>query len=208
MQAVMKKLQQSQTRPVFASHCEPYSPRRAEVEAFIAGVFARRHAAQVKAFAPNLVLLEDGRQLVAAAGWRAAQAESLFLERYLDDLIEQAMARLANQQVKREAIVEVGNLASEKAGGSVHVILALAEHLNRLGYEWVVFTATTELIGMFTRLGLPLLALAKADPARLGEEARDWGNYYETQPVIVAGRIRLGLDQLGLPSVRLQGGLS
>jgi hypothetical protein len=59
----------------------------------------------------------------------------------------------------------------------------------------VVFTATQELIRIFTKLGLPLLALAKADPARLGEEAGSWGTYYDTQPIVVAGRIQLALER-------------
>jgi hypothetical protein len=75
------------------------------------------------------------------------------------------------------------------------VILTLAAHLDRLGYEWVVFTATSELIGIFSRLGLPLLALGPADPSRLGAEAKVWGSYYGTQPIVVTGKIRLALER-------------
>lgn len=121
--------------------------------------------------------------------------DTLFLERYLDMPIETAMAQLAGQPVKRERIVEVGHLASEKHGSSIQVILALAEHLARQGHEWVVFTATRELLGIFSRLGLPLLALAPADAARLGQAAASWGRYYETRPVVVAGKIRMGLER-------------
>ena len=59
----------------------------------------------------------------------------------------------------------------------------------------MVFTATRELIGIFRKLGLPLLALAPADPARLPEPVDDWGSYYESNPIVVAGRIRLGLER-------------
>jgi hypothetical protein len=74
-------------------------------------------------------------------------------------------------------------------------MLTLAAHLDRLGFEWVVFTATSELIGILRRLGLPPLALASADPDRLGEKAHQWGSYYATHPVVVAGRIRLALEK-------------
>ena len=87
--------------------------------------------------------------------------------------------------------------ASHTDGGSLDIILDLAARLDRLGYEWVVFTATRELIGMFARLGLPLLVLNKADPARLGADAAAWGRYYDTGPIVVAGRIRIGLDRMG-----------
>lgn len=188
---------QRQPDPVAVFHAVAGSPRRAVAESFIRGVFARRYGARVTAFAPNLLLLEQAGRVIAATGWRAASDDSLFLERYLDRPIERAMAELADQPVSRERIVEVGNLAAEKSGSSVHIILKLAEFLHGLGYEWVVFTATRELIGIFSRLGLPLLALAPADPSRLGSEAAEWGSYYETQPIVVAGKIRLGLERAG-----------
>ncbi len=180
-----------------ATHTRVGDARRGEAEAFVRDIFARHYGATVSSFAPNLMLLEADEQVIAATGWRGAGSESLFLERYLDMPIEQAMAELADQPVERSRIAEVGNLAAEKAGSSIHVVMTLAAHLDRLGFEWVVFTATRELIGIFSRLGLPLLALAPADPARLGDEAAAWGSYYETQPVIVAGRIRLGLERAG-----------
>jgi hypothetical protein len=181
--------------PVVAIHTTPGSPRRQEAESFIRKVFARRYDAAVSTFAPNLMLLEEDRRVIAAAGWRSAGTDTLFLEHYLDMPIEAAMAKLADQPVQRERIVEVGHLASEKHGSSIQVILALAEHLAQQGHEWVVFTATRELLGIFSRLGLPLLALAPADPARLGQAAAAWGRYYDTRPVIVAGKIRLGLEK-------------
>ena len=77
------------------------------------------------------------------------------------------------------------------------MILHLARQFVEAGHDWVVFTATQELIGIFAKLGLPLLALAKADPTRLGAAAADWGSYYESAPVVVAGRIRLALERFG-----------
>ena len=185
------------TPSVAVTHAVAGSLRRGEAESFVRSVFARHYGADVTAFAPNLLMVEQDRRLVAVTGWRPAAEQPLFLERYLDAPIEVSMQRLADIPVKRERIVEVGNLAAEKAGGSLHVILELAAHLDRLGYEWVVFTATNELIGIFTRLGLPLLALAPADPARLGDEAAAWGSYYETQPIVVTGRIRHALERAG-----------
>jgi hypothetical protein len=197
MQTAVNKLNRIRASTVVATHVDAGSPRRREVEAVIHDVFVRRFGARVTSFAPNLLLLERNGSALAACGWRGAQTGALFLERYLDCPIDQAMARLARQRVDRARIVEVGNLAAEKSGGSLHVILALSAHLSRLGYEWVVFTATQELVGIFSRLGLPLLALAKADPSRLGADAQAWGSYYDSEPIVVAGRIRLAFDVLG-----------
>ena len=195
MAAIQKILQTRRPLPT-VRHTVVGAPQRAAAEGFIADIFRRHYGAEVSSFAPNLMLLEDAGRIAAAAGWRCAGEERLFLETYLDEPIEAAVARLASQPVRREAIVEVGNLAADRAGGSVDVILNLARHLDRLGYEWVAFTATRELIGIFRRLGLPPLALAPADPDRLGTDAADWGSYYDSRPIVVAGRIALALEMV------------
>ena len=41
-------------------------------------------------------------------------------------------------------------------------------------------------------------ALAAADPARLGADAGVWGRYYDTGPVVVAGKIRTALERAAL----------
>ena len=193
--AAIHRVLRSRDRDLAAVHTVAGAPRRAVGEAFIARIFRQRYGAELHSFAPNLMLLERHERIVAAAGWRGAGEERLFLETYLDLPVEQEVGRLAGHPVERERIVEVGHLASDYPGGSVEVILNLAAHLDALGYEWVVFTATSELIRIFTRLGLPPLALAPADPSRLGGQAADWGSYYASGPVVVAGRIRLALDR-------------
>ncbi|MDD2923874.1 thermostable hemolysin [Rhodoferax sp.] len=191
-----RKVLQTPMSALSALHAPLGSPHRLVAEKFIHDIFASRYGANIPSFAPNLMVLERNQTIIAATGWRSAQTSKLYLEHYLDLPIEQAMAQLAHQHVKRERIVEVGHLASQKAGGSVHIIRALADHLSAQGFEWVVFTATQELIGIFAKLGLPLLALTAANPARLRDEARHWGSYYDTQPIVVAGKIRLALQRM------------
>lgn len=196
MPSAVRQVSDSPAAPITVSHVPPGAARRPEAEAYIRAIFTSRYQADPAAFAPNLVMLEQRQRLIAAAGWRGAGTDKLFLEHYLDSPIEVAMAQLAGQNVVRERIVEVGNLAADKSGGSIQIILTLGPHLHQLGFEWVVFTATQELIRILTRLGLPMLALSKADPARLGGDAAAWGTYYDTQPIVVAGRIQLGLDRM------------
>jgi len=186
---------QFQRHSIQAIHTLAGSPRRTEVEAFIRASFAQHYNASIPVLAPNLMFLDEDGRILAAAGWRAAGLQPLYLERYLDQPIEKAVARLAGQPVSRERIVEVGNLAAGRPGSGINVIRALARDLDRQGFEWVVFTATRALVGIFARLGLPLLTLGVADPARLGPEALAWGSYYETGPIVVAGRIRLALGR-------------
>lgn len=197
MSAALRKLHSEKAGALSPVHHSPDSPRRGVVETYIREIFARHYSARVHAFAPQLLSLERDGQIAAAAGWRGADQGQLYLEHYLDAPIEQVISQIAQRPVAREKIVEVGNLAAEKAGGSVAMIVAMAQHFERLGYEWVSFTATEELIRIFGRVGLPLLALGPADPARLGTDAAQWGRYYETQPVVVSGRIRLALERIG-----------
>lgn len=167
---------------------------RAEVEQFIGSVYAERFGARVHRFTPCLVSLRDGdARIVAAAGYRFAEGAPLFLERYLDEPIEAALAHRAGAAPSREGIVEVGHLASARAGEGRRLILALGPHLAALGGHWVVSTLTEELRHLFVRIGVTPLALGLADPARLGDDAADWGRYYEHRPVVLAGHLPLAL---------------
>lgn len=198
MSNTQRKVFHAPMHTVSAIHVAVDSPRRQEAENFIQHVFATRYNAQVTSFAPNLMVLEQRGAIVAAAGWRSAKDTDLFLERYLDAPIEQSMAHLAPNPISRDRIVEVGHLASQKAGSSVFLFQALANHLSSQGFEWVAATATQELVGIFAKLGLPPLALAAADPQRLREQAGKWGSYYDTQPIVAAGRIKSAIQRMSL----------
>lgn len=199
MQTAQSRIGKYQPRAadVRVTQIDAASPRRGEVEFFIRAIFARHYGASVASFAPHLLMLEQDDRITAAAGWRNAAGGPLFLEHYLDRPIETVVAQLIGRPVLRAHIAEVGNLAADKPGSSLPIFTDLAVRLDRRGHEWVVFTATHELVGIFARLGLPLLVLGKAAPLRLGADAAAWGRYYETEPIVVLGRIRQGLDRLG-----------
>ena len=171
----------------------PGDPRRHEVEAFIRRVYARRYGADVRQFAPVLASLRDDSGILAVAGYRSAAQGPLFLERYFDGPIESLLAAHADAPPARDRIVEVGHLAAERAGEGRRLIRLLCPHLASLGYQWAVSTLTTELRHLFVRIGVTPLALGAADPARLGDEAADWGDYYAHHPVVLAGHLPLAL---------------
>jgi hypothetical protein len=175
--------------PVHRAH-----PARAAFEDFIAARFGRAYGARVTHFLPHLLGIQDGlAHWQAAAGYAAAGVQPLFLEQYLDQPIERALATALRRPIARPGIVEVGNLAAISAGMARMIIPQLARHLHRLGYIWVVFTATRALRNSFHRLGLRPLALTRADPARLPDAGASWGTYYDQDPVVMAGKIVLGL---------------
>lgn len=179
--------------PVYATH-----PSREAFEAFIADRYRLAYGARILRFLPHLLGVRDRLSgWRAGAGYAAAAEQALFLERYLDGPVEQAIAHAGGRAATRCGIVEVGNLASASTGIARALVPSLALHFNRLGYAWVAFTATRALRNTFHRLGLRPLALAAADPARLEDAGASWGSYYRQDPVVVACEIAQGLRVWG-----------
>jgi hypothetical protein len=169
-------------------------PLRNSFEQFIAARFDRAYGARVGHFLPYLLGVRDvSSRWQAGAGYGPAGLGRLFLEQYLDAPVEQVLAAAAGRAVERTGIVEVGNLAADSAGMARVLIPLLARHLHKLGYRWVVFTATRELRNSFRRLGLAPLQLARAEPSRVHEAGATWGSYYQHDPRVMAGKIALGL---------------
>jgi hypothetical protein len=179
--------------PVLEVH-GPGSAGRGAVEAFISRIYAQRFGADLRSFAPMLVSLRDDGGLVAAAGYRPAAQGALFLERYLDAPVHTLLG--AQDGVARERIVEVGHLVGDQSGAGRRLITLMGPHLAAQGFEWVVSTLTEELRHLFVRIGVTPLALGRADPAVLGDEAALWGSYYEHHPVVLAGHLPHALRQM------------
>ena len=170
--------------------------RRREVEAFIRRVYAERYGADVSGFAPMLVSLRDDDGIVAAAGYRSAAQDRLFLEGYFDQPIESLLKPHTEQRLSRTDIVEVGHLASTRAGEGRRLVQMITAHLAEQGFEWVVCTLTAELRHLFVRIGITPLALGAADPDALGRDVGRWGSYYDHHPVVLAGQLQQVLHQL------------
>jgi hypothetical protein len=185
--------------PTLACH-GPDSAGREAVERFIADVFRARFGASVRQFAPILVSLHGPQgDCVAAAGYRGAQAGPLFLERYLAAPVQTLLPAASGQVPPRTRIVEVGHLAAGRTGEGQRLIRLLGPHLATQGFDWVVSTLTQELRRLFGRIGVAALALGMADPAALGEQAQQWGSYYDHRPLVLAGRLDAALFALDGP---------
>lgn len=174
-----------------------FRPERLRVEAYIEATYAEAFSSRIRAHYPTLMSVQDARgEIHAAVGFRLAGAGPLFLERYLDEPIETVLADAIDAQVARAGVAEIGNLASGSAGASLFLFMALARHLNHLGCDHAVATATRQLRRTFGRVGFPTQRLTTADPTRLGAEAQDWGGYYERDPEVLAGAIAPALQPL------------
>jgi hypothetical protein len=164
------------------------STARDDLEAFVADAFKREHHADVRTFMPMLIGCRDARgKLGGVVGLRDGGVEPLFLERYLDRPVHELLAAATGRDVRRECIVEVGNLAGSKCRAAVRLISALPQMLLAQGFEWIVFTGTRVLRDLLAAFDAPLLELAAAAEACVAGGLDEWGLYYATDPRVCAG---------------------
>ena len=165
---------------------------RAELETFVADAFRRRHDATVTSFMPTLLSLRDGAgRLCGVVGLRGAQAQPLYLEQYLDQPVESAIAGATGHPISRGQVVEVGNLAGSSCRAAMRLVALLPAHLLSLDYRWIAFTATSAVRGILQGFGAPLVELARADGTRVAQGPDRWGRYYDTDPRVFAGYLPL-----------------
>lgn len=171
----------------------PQHPRRAEVEQFIANRYREVYGAEVRQFMPLLfALLTADQQICAAAGLRRGSDGPLFIEQYLDAPAETVLAQTFGSSVQRRQLAEIGHLSGLGQGNGRRLFPLLAQWLEGEGIHWALFAATAPLRQMFHRMQVRPQPLAPARPERLGEAARQWGSYYETDPWVVGGPLSLG----------------
>lgn len=163
----------------------PSHPQRRCVEACIRSVYWSQFGARRLGFPRTLLALlaDDGRAL-CGAGLRAME-EGFFSEVYFDEPIQLLVSRCAGTQVTRERIFEVTTLASRSAEAAPIFIRHIVALGLEAGFAWCFFTATLRLRQLLRRLGIPILELQPADPARIADRA-SWGRYYDCLPIVCA----------------------
>lgn len=173
--------------PLLSLH-DDNGPQRAVVEQFINTRYAAIYQANIRHFLPLLLASWQGTELQCALGLRPGAAGAFFVENYLDTSIEQIVAEQLGEYVPREQIIETGNLAGSR-GSSQLLFMVLTEVLYEAGFRWITFTATPMVINLLQRLGFGVQTVREADVSRLGEQAKDWGSYYDNKPAVVIGNI-------------------
>ena len=176
---------------------------RESVEELITNRYAQAYCATPSFDYPRFQAQRCCGKTKAALGYRRGDTGSLFLETYLDAPIETVLQEKLGRSFSRRDIVEIGNLASYNAPAMVALWARTANDLGS-DAEIAVAVLTTPLRAMFCRLGIPLVELAPADPARLGDKSGEWGQYYEQNPIICAGLIADGQARLGRFVARIE----
>lgn len=172
-------------KPTFSTH-DVHSPQRPALEAYIGQQFDRAHDATVTEFLPTLISMQCQGRISAVSGIRAARDGDLFAERYIDAPIEQTLSLRSNSRVQRPMICEIGNLSATHRGATLLFFVLQAAILHQAGFEWAVFAATDQVEKIVTKLDVVTVDLGAADPERLGHDAAQWGQYYDTRPTLLA----------------------
>ena len=182
--------------PVTVTQVGRAHTERGETQAFIQQVFRRAHGAEVRAFYPDLLSFSIAGERRAVFGYRDGQDLPMFLEQYLDRPADRLASERLGLTVRREEMVEVGNLALADPGQARWLIAACTAFLAAAGYRWVLFTATRPLANAFARMGLKPLELAEADANRLPDRGASWGGYYAAGPCVYVGDIHASRAKL------------
>jgi hypothetical protein len=185
------RIPETQISALTSMLCGVNAPQRKEAEAFIHRIFDEVHGANVKHFMPQMLCLKDShQQLLAVSGMRSAEQEVLFLERYLNAPVEEVIASHAKTEVKRNQVVEIGNLAVERPSYTRILMAALSAHLYSTDTEWIVFSALPVVRNAVAKTNHEMFVLADATLDKIAPEDRaDWGSYYDHQPQVIAVRL-------------------
>ena len=132
------------------------SVEKNEVDNYVKQRFAEVYNAAVDTFEPYILSTSNDKGISATIGFQpAATKKPLFLESYLTSTIEETLAVILKQDVKRQQIVEVGNLSSSDNGGTSRILFILSVAiLHQAGFKWVTFTATNQVQRLLVKLNL------------------------------------------------------
>ncbi|MEO8308604.1 MAG: thermostable hemolysin [Pseudomonadota bacterium] len=170
-----------------------------EIVQFIQGRYAAVHGTRPPVNYSRLRSTMRSDSEGAALGYRRAEAGPLFLERYLDVPVEEALLQRVGARLGRDRIVEIGCLAANSPPAMIELWTQVAAELHAQA-EIATAVLSRPLCSMLTRIGIRLFTLAPASAQRLGSEATQWGNYYSTDPMVCAaylGDARKCLSKFG-----------
>jgi len=173
-------------------------PQRPAAEAFIRERFQASYEAEVCVFHPYLLGVTRGNDTITSViGFRPASCGRFFLESYLDGSAEQLLTESSGETVRREQVVEVGNLASSDTESFRFLLVGLITLLEQLpDTRWMVCTVGEKLIRLLQRTRFFPLLIKEASADRLTPDAGNWGSYYKHSRSVVAGNIAYGMREL------------
>lgn len=161
---------------------------RIDVENFIKKGFSKTYNADITITMPWLLTVKDAKYK-AALGIRSATS-TLFIEQYIDEPIEKAIAKSLSQTnknavISRREIAEIGHLYSNGKRFTLPLLLVTAVSLFCNDYKHMVFSGTEHVLNLIEKMGVNCSFIAEAKEEKLNISLDNWGTYYSTQPQVV-----------------------
>ena len=132
-------------------------------------------------------------ELQAVVGVRSAVDGPLFLEQYLNFPVE---VLLADSSLDRSQIVEIGGFAAVDKMAAIPLMERTANVLLEMGFAHAVCTANKPVRRCLSSINVPFEQLAVADIEMLRDSSENWGSYYATTPLVLAGDIQTGAEAI------------
>ena len=161
---------------------------RMSLEARIRSGFGMHFRACVAEYMPRFAYYRHLHGGTGVLGMRGASEESLYLESYLGNPVEEVIRCAAGCAVSRAQIVEVGQFVVDDRGIVPDFFEDLVPFLASQGFEWVCFTGTDRIRAILKRVGFGGLPVAAADQDLVRNKPDRWGPYYGHDPVVLVGK--------------------
>ncbi len=111
----------------------------------------------------------------------------MFSESYLDEAVDKLIYEKFGVSIARKHVAEIGSLVSCQAPGSGGKLVAMIPwFLWSLGFEFVLITATEKLHKIMRSTNISYHAIGKATLEKVTTDNNftDWGQYYDTNPLV------------------------
>ena len=159
---------------------------RVRVESFISDKYKEIHNASLSEFFSTLFAGYTENRMQVAIGMENLSGKDAFLEQYLETPVQVSLEKFTQSKVSRDKLVEIGNLASLNMENAKLMVAFLVFHLSRQKIEWAVCTGTVAVRYVLQQMGLHFHVIDKANPNALGAAQKQWGNYYQQKPFVLA----------------------
>lgn len=162
---------------------------RLSLESRVRSGFGHHFDACIEGFMPDLAVYRHVSGAVGVIGIRGASDDLLFLERYVDQPIESVVSDAVQRPIPRREIVEVGQFIVDDKAIVSAFFRDLVPFLRSRGYEWVCFTATNRIRALLSKIGFSGKPVAMATQDKVGNDAMNWGTYYQFEPCVIVGKL-------------------
>ena len=155
---------------------------------FVAEQYRQRLGCELGRFYPVIACQYNAGVIQAAAGLRFGNGDAFFLEQYLPQPVDVLTG------IPRDAMVEIGGFAATDRLRALQLMQAVAEYLDAISIEQVICTANRPIRGCLRKLGIQFEELGEASAEQLVDNSDDWGNYYQTAPLVLTGPVKAGVQ--------------